>query len=63
MAKMTNNAQGAQTTQGVAVQEARTPENTPIPGGGRWRWDEALTDWVSLDEPAQVEVADQLPQA
>lgn len=24
----------------------RTPENTPVPGGGSWRWDASLTDWV-----------------
>ena len=23
-----------------------TPENTPIPGGGSWRWDIALPGWV-----------------
>jgi hypothetical protein len=30
--------------------DPRTPENTPIPGGGRWRWDETALDWVSLDQ-------------
>lgn len=23
-----------------------TPETTPIPGGGSWRWDIALPGWV-----------------
>lgn len=34
----------------------RTPDNTPIPNGrgGRWTWDEAARDWVSLD-PAPEE--------
>ncbi|WP_168224779.1 hypothetical protein [Rhodoferax aquaticus] len=26
-----------------------TPENTPIPGGGSWRWDIALPGWVERD--------------
>lgn len=26
-----------------------TPENTPVPGGGRWRWDIALPGWVAVD--------------
>ncbi len=26
------------------------PENTPIPGGGRWRWDYALPGWVEVTE-------------
>lgn len=29
---------------------AATPENTPIPGGGRWRWDIALPGWVEIDD-------------
>jgi len=32
-----------------------TPENTPIPGGGRWRWDAAQPGWVEvLEDPAPV---------
>lgn len=23
-----------------------TPENTPLPGGGSWRWDDAVPGWV-----------------
>ena len=23
-----------------------TPENTPVPGGGSWKWDDALPGWV-----------------
>jgi hypothetical protein len=30
-------------------QHDRTPENTPLPGGGRWAWDTAAGAWVSLD--------------
>lgn len=29
--------------------DAATPENTPVPGGGRWRWDIALPGWVDVD--------------
>lgn len=27
-----------------------TPENTPVPGGGRWRWDINLPGWVEVPE-------------
>lgn len=30
-----------------------TPENTPPPGGGRWRWDIALPGWVDTDAAPQ----------
>lgn len=26
-----------------------TPENTPVPGGGRWRWDITAPGWVDVD--------------
>ncbi len=29
-----------------------TPDNTPLPGGGRYRWDIAAPGWVDLDAPA-----------
>ena len=35
-----------------------TPENTPIPGGGRWRWSSTLPGWVEvLEDPAPVPAA------
>jgi hypothetical protein len=39
----------ATTKQAPAVPE-RTPENTPLPGGGKWIWDEQAADWRSLDD-------------
>jgi hypothetical protein len=30
----------------------RTPENTPLPGGGSWQWDEHSGAWMPL-EPAE----------
>ncbi len=27
-----------------------TPENTPVPGGGRWRWDITKPGWTEVDE-------------
>jgi hypothetical protein len=24
----------------------RTPENTPLPGGGAWKWDDAACNWI-----------------
>lgn len=38
----------------TAKQPAPTPENTPVPGGGSWRWDATLPGWVEnkpADEP------------
>lgn len=32
-----------------AAPHGRTPDNTPIPGGGRWAWDDERGVWVSLD--------------
>lgn len=26
--------------------EQRTPENTPLPGGGRWVWDTEQANWA-----------------
>jgi len=34
------------------VINAATPDNTPIPGGGRWRWDIALPGWVDVGASA-----------
>lgn len=28
--------------------QASTPENTPVPGGGRWKWDIAKPGWVEV---------------
>jgi hypothetical protein len=30
---------------------APTPETTPVPGGGSWRWDIALPGWVPNPDP------------
>ncbi len=29
-----------------------THENTPLPGGGSWRWDINLPGWVDVNAPA-----------
>ncbi|MDP4300344.1 hypothetical protein [Leptothrix discophora] len=29
-----------------------SPDTTPIPGGGRWAWDDTAGAWVSRDKPA-----------
>lgn len=31
-----------------AADHGRTPENTPIPGGGSWTWDAAAGAWVDV---------------
>lgn len=28
-----------------------TPENTSVPGGGRWAWSDTLPGWVEVPEP------------
>ncbi len=33
-----------------------TPDNTPVPGGGRWRWDEEAKGWVSNDPQPDPEI-------
>ena len=33
-------------------QPVATPENTPVPGGGSWRWSDTPPHWVSNDTPA-----------
>lgn len=47
-----------------------TPENTPLPGGGSWRWDETVPGWVpnaahtTLPEPTPAsESAATVPSA
>lgn len=36
----------------INARPAPTPDNTPVPGGGRWTWDYRLARWVDLDAPA-----------
>ena len=33
-----------------AAEQKPTAENTPVPGGGRWRWSIALPGWVEIDD-------------
>lgn len=35
-----------------------TPESTPIPGGGSWRWDDRINGWVPADAPAEPTAID-----
>lgn len=30
----------------------RTPDNTPIPGGGSWQWDPDTAAWLPYPQPA-----------
>lgn len=39
----------AATADQAATGHGRTPDNTPIPGGGRWAWDDAEGAWISRD--------------
>ena len=41
-----------------AAEHCRTPENTPIPGGGSWTWDAVLGAWVPAADHA-AEQADE----
>ena len=40
----------------------RTPENTPLPGGGSWQWDETAGQWLPL-EPIAPDFVDKITQA
>lgn len=33
----------------------RTPDNTPLPGGGSWQWDAAQGAWLALEPSASTE--------
>lgn len=33
---------------------APTPDNTPLPGGGSWRWDPAQAGWADAAAPAAI---------
>lgn len=33
----------------------RTPENTPVPGAGSWRWDTSLQGWLENSPDRQTE--------
>ena len=43
-------ATDAATSPPAAERQAR-PDNTPIPGGGRWAWDDMAGQWISRDLP------------
>ncbi|MDP3651050.1 MAG: hypothetical protein Q8R67_05135 [Rhodoferax sp.] len=38
-----------------------TAENTPVPGGGRWRWDAAMCAWAEVAEPPAPDAPAELP--
>lgn len=42
-----------------------TPENTPVPGGGSWHWDDTLPGWVEnvIADSAEQPVAANLTPA
>lgn len=44
-----------------AAEKNPTAENTPVPGGGRWRWDITLPGWVEVDENGKP-LANPLPE-
>lgn len=48
MAKNTS-ATTAAANQSSQAADAPTPDNTPVPGGGRWRWDITKPGWVDID--------------
>lgn len=39
---------GKQTPKPEPAAHGRTPDNTPIPGGGEWAWDEVAGAWVPV---------------
>lgn len=40
------------TDSAINAADAATPENTPIPGGGRWGWDYLHACWVETLDPS-----------
>ncbi len=49
---MTTQPATAMTAEKPTTKPARTPENTPVPGGGRWHWDQEACAWAEVTEPA-----------
>jgi hypothetical protein len=48
-----------------SAEQNPTPENTPVPGGGRWRWSDVPPHWVEIDEngePVPVPAAATTPE-
>lgn len=41
----------------VPVATGPTPDNTPLPGGGSWRWDITLPGWVERDVNTGEDIA------
>jgi len=39
-----------QITPPEAAEPTPTPENTPVPGGGRYRWSDIAPHWTEIDE-------------
>ena len=35
-----------------------TPENTPVPGGGSWRWSDTAPHWVAATPGAAMQPGD-----
>lgn len=41
----------------------RTPDNTPLPGGGSWQWDAAQGEWLPAHQTDEAPAfADTVPQ-
>lgn len=42
----------------TAGSDRPTPDNTPVPGGGSWQWDDSVPGWVEkTHEPAAAQAA------
>lgn len=57
MAKASSQPQNAEgvidaMTTAPASERQANPDNTPIPGGGRWAWDAVTGQWISRDQPS-----------
>ena len=48
--QIADGATDAVTSAPSAARQAN-PDNTPIPGGGRWAWDDVGGQWISRDLP------------
>lgn len=50
--RVNNAAESSAPDDAINAADAATPENTPVPGGGRWGWDYFHACWVDATEPA-----------
>jgi hypothetical protein len=50
-------------TKTAVASDGATPENTPLPGGGSWHWDDSLPGWAENLPAPDIALTGEVPQA